>query len=411
MGNLILSFLSRDWAGLPVAAVVALLGAGCLRAGRTGDATWTVVFGTALLAIAGLLALGSAWHLVHMALVRRRNPPPGRLVDVGGYRLHVVAEGENRGKPSVVWMPGGHAGGFALHHLHRALREEARSILVDRPGTGWSETGPFPRTTTREAEEVLAALDAAGERGPFVLVGHSFGGLLVANMARRRPESLAGLVLLDPTPPDTIIYGPPLPSLFRMRYGAVLNALPRLFGFHVDLADKRMRKSAPPVFRKVLDLVDERLGDAGRAMKAVDCGTRGACTGASIFSELTPAGLARVGWETAVYDGDLGELPVVLVNPADMAEQELDYVVKTVERQTGKRVDVDRLRRFYAGSMGRYLSCSSRTERARASAGSGHNFPYVEPELVVGVVRKLLTPGASEPAGPADPGRAEGTAS
>lgn len=411
MGNLILSFLSRDWAGLPVASAVALVGAGCLRVGRAGDATWSPTVGMALLAVAGVLALGALWHLAHVALVRSRNPAPGKLVDVGGYRLHVVAEGERGGRPTVVWMPGGHAGGFSLHHLHRALREEARSILVDRPATGWSDIGPFPRTTTREADEVFAALDAAGEKGPFVLVGHSFGGLLVANMARRHPERLAGLVLLDPTPPDTIIYGPPLPGLFRMRYGAVLNALPRLFGFHVDLAEKRMRKTAPPVFRKVLDLVEERLGEAGRAMKAVDCGTRGACASASIFSELTPEGLARVAWETAVYDGDLGELPVVLVNPADMADKELDYVVKTVERRTGRPVDVNRLRRFYAGSMGRYLSCSSRTERTYASAGTGHNFPYVEPELVVGVVRRLLTPGAPAPAAPAEAGRAEGPAS
>jgi hypothetical protein len=144
-------------------------------------------------------------------------------------------------------------------------------------------------------------------------------------------------------------------------------------------------------------------------MRAIDCGTRGACTSTSIYSELTPAGLARVAWETACYDGDLGDLPVILVNPADMAEQELDYVVKTVERQTGRPVDVNRLRRFYACSMGRYLSCSSRTERAWASAGSGHNFPYVEPELIAGVVRRFLTPSVPGPAESTNPGRAEGT--
>lgn len=391
MVHLVLSLLSRDWVGLPVASVVALFGGWCLRVGRAGGATWMAGFGTAVLAIAGLLALGSVWHLVHTARTRSMHPPPGKLVDVGGYRLHVVAEGESGGKPSVVWMAGGHMGGFDLHHLHRMLRKETRSILVDRPGTGWSDIGPFPRSTVRETEEVFAALDGAGEKGPFVLVGHSFGGLLVANMARRHPERLAGLVLLDPTPTDTIIYGPPLPGLFQMRYGAVLNALPRLFGFHADLAERRMRKTAPPVFKKVLELVEERLGEAGRAMKAIDCGTKGACASASIYSELTPAGLARVGWETSCYDGDLGGLPVILVNPADMAEQELDYVVKTVERQTGRPVDVNRLRRFYAGSMGRYLSCSSRTERAWASAGTGHNFPYVEPDLIAGIVQRLVS--------------------
>jgi pimeloyl-ACP methyl ester carboxylesterase len=280
------------------------------------------------------------------------------------------------------------------------LREETRSILVDRPGTGWSDVGPFPRTTTREAEEVFAALDAAGEKGPFVLVGHSFGGLLVANMARRRPERVAGLVLLDPTPTDTIIYGPPLPSLPRMRGGAVWNAIPRLFGLHVDFADRRLRKTAPPVFRKLLDLVDERLGEAGRQLRAVECGTRGALAAASIFSELTPEGLARVGWDTAIYDGDLGDLPVVLMNPEDLANAEIDYVVGAVEKQTGRRIDAGRLARFYAGSMARYLAASSRVERVFAPAGSGHNFPYVEPELIANVVRRLLGPAMPEAAPP-----------
>ena len=91
MVHLVLSLLSRDWVGLPVASVVALFGGWCLRVGRAGGATWMAGFGTAVLAIAGLLALGSVWHLVHTARTRSMHPPPGKLVDVGGYRLHVVA--------------------------------------------------------------------------------------------------------------------------------------------------------------------------------------------------------------------------------------------------------------------------------------------------------------------------------
>lgn len=107
MGNPVLSFLSRDWAGLPVAAVVALLGGWCLRVGRASGGTGAAAVGTALLVVAGLLALGSVWHLVHVARTRALHPPPGRLVDVGGYRMHVVAEGESGGSPRSSGWPGG----------------------------------------------------------------------------------------------------------------------------------------------------------------------------------------------------------------------------------------------------------------------------------------------------------------
>ena len=381
-----LSFLSREWAGLPTAAAVALVGMALF--GLTGG-SWA---GIAILLVAGSLAVGSLAHLLHMARVRRRYPPPGLLVDVGGYRVHVLGEGEAHQRPSVLWMPGGHAAGAALHHLHAVMRHETRSILVDRPGSGWSDAGPFPRTTAREAREIITALDGAGETGPLVLVGHSFGGLLAANIARRWPERVAALVLVDATPPDTIIYGPRLPVLKQMRSGAVFNAVPRIFGVHVDIAARRARRAAPAAWRRISELVDERLGEAGTIMKAVESGTRAACALASISSELSARGLAEAAWETVVYEGDLGDLPVVLVAPVGMAEAEFDAVASMIERQTGRPLDRDRLQRFYARSRERYLTVSSQARRVVAPAGTGHNFPYEAPGFLLDVVRSLLQP-------------------
>lgn len=398
MRNVVLSFLSRDWAGTALAAAVALPGVACLGIGQAGGTAWIVGIGVALIGVAVLLAIGSLWHLVHMARIRALHPPPGRLVNVGGHRVHVLAEGEAGGKPAVVWMPGGHAAGFAFHHLHRALREETRSILIDRPGTGWSDVGPFPRTTAREAQEVIAALQAAGEAGPLVLVGHSFGGLLMANVARRWPARVAALVMVDATPPDTIIYGPRIPGLQQMRSGAVLNALPRLFGIHLDFAERKQRRQAPPAYKRILDLYKERLGEADATMRAVESGTRSACAGASIFAELSASGLAEVAWETVVYEGDLGDLPVLLVAPGSMTDEEFEAVAQMIDQQagSGRAVDRDRLRRFYARSRERYLAISSRAQRIYAPAGTGHNFPYETPEFLADVVRSVLKPAAPE---------------
>ena len=88
---------------------------------------------------------------------------------------------------------------------------------------------------------MINALDKAGEKGPFVFVGYSFGGLLAANIARRRPDLTAKLVLLDPTPLETIVFGPRLGALAAMRRTAMWSGLLRLFGLHIDWEGRAAR--------------------------------------------------------------------------------------------------------------------------------------------------------------------------
>ncbi|MFH8384851.1 alpha/beta fold hydrolase [Kitasatospora sp. NPDC018058] len=346
MANSLFALLSRDWAGVPVALVAAGVGGGLVGVG----AAWAVALGGLTVAFGAVLLAGAVRHLMLVAREGRENPPPGRLVDVGGHRMHVLAEGEADGGPTVVWMPGGHAPGQDFRELHTMLAARTRSVLVDRFGTGWSDVGPFPRTTAGEAEELLAALEGAGERAPFVLVGHSFGGLLVANVARRRPDLVAGLVLLDPTPLEVIAFAPPNRRLAGMRRGFLLTAVRQLFGAH--------------------------RGSGGRAGQG--------CAAASIFAELSPSGLARVGWETVVYDGDLGDLPLVLVIPRDLTGGE------GVLAGARDAVEAERISRFYLRSRVRYLAASTASRLVHTPEGTGHDFPHEAPEFVVGVVEDLV---------------------
>ncbi|MER7757364.1 alpha/beta hydrolase [Kitasatospora sp. NPDC097643] len=346
LASLLLAALSRDWFGVPVALLLVGVGGGLLGVG----AAWAVVLGGLAVAVGVLLAAGAGRHLLLVARERRRNPPPGRLVDVGGHRMHVLGEGEAGGGPTVVWMPGGHAPGEDFRELHTMLSARARSVLVDRAGTGWSDVGPFPRTTAGEAAELLAALDGAGERAPFVFVGHSLGGLLVANVARRRPDLVAGLVLLDPTPLEVIAFAPLNRQLAGARRGFLLTAVRQLFGAH--------------------------RGGGGR--------TGPLCAAASAFGELSPAGLARVGWETVVYDGDLGDLPLVLVIPRDLTGGE---AVLAGARDV---VEAERLSRFYLRSRVRYLAASTASRLVHTPAGTGHDFPHEAPGFVVDVVGELV---------------------
>ena len=390
----LLGLLSRDGAGLLVAVALATLAgfAGWMLGGLMGQAIAAIGVITAL-----GLALASLRHLMTLARARRRHPPPGRLVDLGGYRVHVLAEGQVRdGRPAVVWFAGGHASGLAIHHLHRAFRDETRSILIDRPGTGWSDTGPFPRTTAREADEVVQALERAGEKGPFVWTGHSFGGLLVANVARRRPDLVHTLVLLDPTPLETIVFGPRLGALKEMRRTAWLGAMAQLFGINLrERADAKARLN--PAYAKVMDAVRAVLGPEVEAARRIEANAGRWFAEASIFQELTAEGVASCAWDTVVYDRDLGDLPVWLVAPQDNSDAD---IAALPESQAGSADNARRMFRFFAATRERYLATSTRARRIVAPAGSGHNFVYENAEFTIGVMRDILLGTNTPSSGP-----------
>lgn len=380
----LLSLLSRDWAGLLIAVAIAAL------AGITGYMQGNLAgqfIASAGLVIALGLAMASLRHLITLTRARIRHPPPGRFVDLGGYRVHILAEGEVRhGRPPVVWFAGGHACGYAIHHLHRAFRDETRSILIDRPGTGWSDTGPFPRSTALEAQEVVQVLERAGERGPFIWVGHSFGGLLVANVARRRPDLVHALVLLDPTPLETIVFGPQLAALKEMRRTAWLGGLAMLFG--VDIQQRaNARARLVPVYAKAMDATQKALGTEVMTAREVERNAGNFFATASIFGELSPEGVAACAWDTVVYDRDLEDLPVWLVGPRDDADAD---IAALPESQSGSTENARRMFRFFAATRERYMATSTRSQRIVAPKGAGHNFIYEEPEWTMSVMRELL---------------------
>src|SRR5580693_776956 len=122
-------------------------------------------------------------------------PVPGKLVDLGGHRLHVSCQGS--GRPTVVVENG--LGDFSFDWVLVASRVSriARICTYDRAGYAWSDPGPKPRTFAQLNLELRDALSKLGEQGPFVLVGHSYGGPAVRNFATTYPHEVAGIVLVD----------------------------------------------------------------------------------------------------------------------------------------------------------------------------------------------------------------------
>jgi pimeloyl-ACP methyl ester carboxylesterase len=125
---------------------------------------------------------------------------PGQLIDVGGFRLHLHCCGQ--GSPTVVMDSalGGSSVSWLLVQPH--IAELTRVCSYDRAGFGWSDRGPMPRTAGRIADELRVLLERANVPPPYVVVGHSFGGLVMRIFAARYQSDVAGMVLVDPAHPE-----------------------------------------------------------------------------------------------------------------------------------------------------------------------------------------------------------------
>ena len=133
-------------------------------------------------------------------------PPVGRYYDVEGVRLLLHQSGS--GGPAVVFLAGGGAVGLDYLNVQQRAAELTTSVTYDRAGTGWSDAVDLPRTSVDVTDELRALLNVAEVPAPYLMVGHSLGGLYARHYAQRFSGEVAGLVLLDPAHEDYSAYMP-----------------------------------------------------------------------------------------------------------------------------------------------------------------------------------------------------------
>jgi pimeloyl-ACP methyl ester carboxylesterase len=150
-------------------------------------------------------ALGAAYQLLGTRRDLRRHPPPGRLIDLGTHRLHLLETGGSG--PTVLLEAGLMSTVLSWSEIQRELSRAFRVVSYDRAGLGWSEAGPMPRTAERIVSELHELLQRAKIPPPYLLVGHSFGGLTMPLFAARYPAEVLGMVLVDPVAP--VEWNPP----------------------------------------------------------------------------------------------------------------------------------------------------------------------------------------------------------
>ncbi len=309
------------------------------RSKSRGCLVW---LGRLMISIMGLSLLGYIYEPMAEAADAKAYPPPGQMVDVGGYRLHINCTGE--GSPTVVVESGWGDFSATWSRVQPEIAKTTRICTYDRAGMGWSEVSPEPRTAREFAKELHTLLQKANEPGPYILVGHSMGGYTVRVYAHDYPEEVVGLVLVDPqnlSTEDAAIFNPApkpgknsLPTLMA-RIGLV-RLLAGPLGAIEDLpeGDKQAYTASVVTVRSVQTFLDEGMGMSEGGAQARSVTT-------------------------------LGALPLIVLS-------------------RGKDMDAES-----AASQERYLQLSTDSQHLIADQ-SGHHIMIEQPEAAVAAIVKMV---------------------
>jgi pimeloyl-ACP methyl ester carboxylesterase len=152
--------------------------------------------------------IGTVYQTAATEADQRNFPPPGNLIDVGGFKMHIQCEGA--GSPTVILEA--MAGGTSTYWgwIQPEVQKETRVCVYDRAGFGWSESDPEPQSLARTARNLHALLVNANVEGPYILVGHSLGGVYVRQFAADYPDEVSGVIMLDEANPQQFVKYPEL---------------------------------------------------------------------------------------------------------------------------------------------------------------------------------------------------------
>jgi pimeloyl-ACP methyl ester carboxylesterase len=297
------------------------------------------------------------------------------MVDIGGYRLHLIREGETMGGPTVVLEGGLGDPAISWAAVMPGVAEVTQVCAVDRAGSGWSEPSPRERSVEVVVDELRAALAAADVPGPYVPVGQSYGGMVARFFALRHPDEVAGLVLVDPTHEDLIERAPESVRVTweRMnRLAGPMFALPRALSAAGVFA---LRPSLVPGLAGG-DIPPEVGLDRYRALIALGGGLKAM----TATMKLMDASRAQVR-EARVAAGErpLGDLPLVVLTAGEQAEL-----------PGGIPPEDQRANHELWRELHRELAAESSAGRWELVEGSGHMIHHDRPHAVAAAIREVV---------------------
>jgi len=305
-----------------------------------------------------------------------RYPALGEMVDVGGYSLHLHCTGEGGEEaPTVVMDAGG--GGTVLDWqlVQPEVAGFARVCTYDRAGMGWSDSGAQPRTSQQIVKELHTLLDNAGVQGPYVLVGHSFGGTNMQVYASQYPDEVAGMVLVDSAVEDEekITFENSLqPSPLSYVLPKVLATigvlrLPYTFGGETP-------RQTP------LDLEDEQAAMAFQQHPK------------EIFAILDETSSHEESFdENRAAPMSLGDKPLTVLTsrPLPLEELEEEELTSAGLSQEQARQMASRMDELHSESQAA-LTQRSQNSKQIIAEGSGHYIHWDQPDRVIDAIREVV---------------------
>jgi pimeloyl-ACP methyl ester carboxylesterase len=308
-------------------------------------------------------------------------PPPGKLVDVGGRRLHLHCTGKNKGNmPTVVLESGAGDFSFDWGLVQPEVARFTRVCSYDRAGYAWSDPGPTPRTMQQIVYELHTGLHEGGVKKPYVLVGHSIGGLLVRVYANQYREEVAGMVLVDSSHEDQLISitdrTTKQEKIVRWRELSRVRPIPPVqsgissstgTGMTQETLGSSVPKIEAPYDRLPPNIQQIRLW----AMSQPSYNP-------ARFSEFDflPEELARLFADRSLHKYLLGDMPLIILTRGVSEDSGSNELAKTQ--------DEDRKRR-----QADLVNLSSNSKQIIAQK-SGHHIQLDDPKLVVDAVRRVI---------------------
>jgi pimeloyl-ACP methyl ester carboxylesterase len=306
-------------------------------------------------------------------IVQDAPAPPGRLVDIGGgQRMHVFCTGT---VGATVVFEGG-AGDFSViwSLVQERVSGSVRACSYDRAGYAWSDPGHRPRTFAQLALELHTLLARAGERGPYVLVGQSFGGSLVREFAERYANDVAGLVLVDAIHEDGYVFYGGQPHRIREGASGRVEPPPRIAIDSETIARTRADSARKP---EPLEPPLDRMPEVARRVWQW-------AAAQSIYRAVQPL---EMEWAGEVAErmvrsrrqmaASLGNMPLIV-----LARTRGDYA-------TGMRIGADSLERLRRAQQADLARLSTRGE-LRFAPNAGHNIHLEDPEFVARAILDVV---------------------
>jgi pimeloyl-ACP methyl ester carboxylesterase len=332
---------------------------------------WLRNIGLALLGLFALVAItGASYQALESFRDSRRFPQVGRLVDIGGYRLNIDCMGQ--GSPTVVFESGFGGPAMEWRLVQPPVAQFTRVCSYDRAGYGWSDAGPNPRTSAQIAKELHTLLQNAGEKAPYVLVGHSFGGYNVRVFNGMYLNDVAGMVLVDASHEDQMERMPA--SIRKSNEDAAKGA---------DI----QRKLAPLLLRLGVTrlMIRNMYAETGVSRDILD---------ELHYLNLQPKFIDATSAESAAINesanqvrgsGTLGDKPLIVLTAAKLRINEAQLPTGVTKKDFEDLFDI-----WVNDLQVREAHLSTRGKRIMVP-DSGHIIPFEKPDSVVSAIREVCS--------------------